>query len=203
MKRKKTPARRMGAAGSATRSQLVQEAMKLVLKEGIGAVTARRLAEKLGLKRQIVHYYFSDIDELLIAVIKRNTEEFRDRLVKALQSGDPLSVIWQSGSEVPATVFEFTAISLRNKAIQTEFGRHIAEIRKIESVAISRYLEGRGISPRVSPAVVATLLSAVSHVLSMERRLGALDGHAELRTLVDSWIESYIEHGAFERESHK
>jgi AcrR family transcriptional regulator len=203
MKIKKVPVRRMGVENSQTRAQLVEEAMKLALKEGVSAVTARRLAEKLGLKRQIIHYYFSTIEDLLIAVIKRNSEDFRERRIKALDSDDPLSVIWNSGSDVPAIIFEFTAMSLRNKSIRAEFGRYMVEMRRIESVAIGRYLEHRGITPRVSPATLATLLSALSHVLSMERRLGTVEGHNELRAIVDGWLKACLERGSLLIEPQK
>src|ERR1700759_2223061 len=101
MRTKQAATRRMGVESSATRIQLIDEAAKLLKKEGCGAVTARRLAEKLGLKRQIVHYYFATIEDLLIAVIKRDSEAFHEHFTQELIQRDPLHVIWELGNEVP------------------------------------------------------------------------------------------------------
>jgi TetR/AcrR family transcriptional regulator len=200
MRTKKAVGRRMGAAGSEIRARLLDEAAKLLKKEGCGAVTARRLAEKLGLKRQIVHYYFATIEDLLIAVIKRDSDAMRERFTRELTGRDPLSVIWELGNKVPPTIFEFTALALRRKAIQTAFRRYIAEFRKIETAAIERYLQIEGIQPRVPPVAMAILISGICHTLSIERALGTIDGHAELEKLVAGWLKSYVRVGALSQQ---
>jgi AcrR family transcriptional regulator len=192
---RRAAARRMGVEGSEIRVQLVEEAAKLIRKEGCQAVTARRLAEKLGLKRQIVHYYFSTIEDLLIAVIRQGTEAIREHLIQDLQGDEPLRVIWELSSRVPATIFEFTAMALRRKAIQTEIRRHMIEFRKIEVAALDRYLELRGIRPTVSPAAMALLLSSIAHTLTFERALGTVEGHAQVKDLIEKWLQAYAESG--------
>jgi AcrR family transcriptional regulator len=192
---RRASARRMGVEGSEIRLQLIEEAAKLMKKEGWEAVTARRLAEKLGLKRQIVHYYFSTIEDLLIAVIRQGTEAIRERLIQDLQGEEPLRVIWELGARIPATIFEFTSMALRRKAIQAEIRRHLIEFRKIEIAAIDRYLQLRGIRPTVSPAVMALVLSSIGHTLTTERVLGTVEGHAQVKDLVENWMQAYAESG--------
>jgi AcrR family transcriptional regulator len=64
------------------------------------------------LKRQIVHYYFNTIEDLLIAVIRRDSDEVRERFIQTLDSNEPLRVIWELGNNVPTTIFEFAAMAL-------------------------------------------------------------------------------------------
>ena len=187
--------RRMGVEGSETRAQLIEAAGKLLRKEGCAAVTARRLAEKLGLKRQIVHYYFNTIEDLLIAVIRRDSEEVRERLIQALESDEPLRVICELGNNVPVTIFEFAALALRRKAIRAEIRRYMVELRRIEAAAIARYLERRGIEPTLAPVVTAILMGSIAHTLAMERALGVSEGHAEMKAVIDRCLQAFAERG--------
>jgi AcrR family transcriptional regulator len=195
MRKSRASVRRMGVAGSEIRVQLIEEAVKLIRKEGWQAVTARRLAEKLGLKRQIVHYYFSTIEDLLIAVIRHDSEAIRARFLADLQAGEPLRVIWDLGNKVPATIFEFTALALRSKAIQTEIRQSMIEFRKIEIAAIQRYFELKGITPKIPPAAMAILLTGISHTLTIERALGVVEGHVQLKELIESLLSAYTVSG--------
>lgn len=195
MRSKKAPTRRMGVENSETRAQLIDAAAKLLRKEGCAAVTARRLAEKLGLKRQIVHYYFSTIEDLLIAVIRRDSEEVRERFIQALDSNEPLRVIWELGNNVPTTIFEFAAMAFRRKAIQAEVRRYMAEFRRIESAALARYLELRGIEPNIPPVATAILINSLAHTLSMERALGVTEGHSEMKAIAEDWLRTFAERG--------
>ncbi len=198
MRAKVTPARRMGVEDSRTRQRLVDEAMKLVIKEGCSAITARRLAEKLGLKRQIVHYYFSNVDELLIEVIRHHSAQFRERLLEVLQTNDPLRVVWDSGDRIAIPVLEFTIMSVRSKAVREELSKHFDEVRRMEMVAVSRYLELRGIKPMVAPSVMVTVISAISHALALRRAVGVTDGQAEVKALVDGWLAAYGTRGTLQ-----
>jgi AcrR family transcriptional regulator len=186
----------MGVENSETRAQLIEAAGKLVRKEGCAAVTARRLAEKLGLKRQIVHYYFSTIEDLLVAVIRHESEEVRERFIQALATDEPLRVIWELGNKVTATIFEFTALALRRKAIQAEIRRYMAEFRRIETVALTRYLELRGIRPIMPPVATAILINGIAHTLAVERALGVSDGHSEMKAIIEDWLRNFAERGA-------
>ena len=196
MRSRTAPSRRMGVEGSETRAQLIEAAGKLVRKEGCAAVTARRLAEKLGLKRQIVHYYFSTIEDLLVAVIRHQSEEVRERFIQALATDEPLRVIWELGNKVTATIFEFTALALRRKAIRAEIRRYMAEFRRIETVALARYLELRGIRPTMPPVATAILINGIAHTLAVERALGVSEGHTEMKAIIEDWLRTFAERGA-------
>src|SRR5580692_260373 len=117
MRAKKTT-RRLGVEHSETRAQLIRLAARLIRDEGCAAVTARRLAEDLGLKRQIVHYYFGTIEDLFIAVIRRSVGKVHERVRQQLDCDQPLHVIYKLGDMATSALFEFTAMAMRSKAIR-------------------------------------------------------------------------------------
>src|SRR5580704_6580721 len=67
--------RRIGAADSKTRAQLLNAAEQLLLDEGYAAVTSRRVGAKAGLKPQLVHYYFRTMEDLFLEVFRRRADE--------------------------------------------------------------------------------------------------------------------------------
>ena len=72
-----------------SRAMLIEAAVEIIRTEGYGALSARRLAEKVGLKRQIVHYYFRTIEELLLSVVRFYGDSGLARMREALRD-DPL-----------------------------------------------------------------------------------------------------------------
>ena len=85
-----TSARRIGAPEAKNRVVLLDAAEQLLLEEGYASVTSRRVAEKAGLKPQLVHYYFRTMEDLFLAVFHRRAEEGLAVLTTALQSPQPL-----------------------------------------------------------------------------------------------------------------
>lgn len=191
----KKSTRRLGVESSENRAQLISLAARLIRDEGCAAVTARRLAEDLGLKRQIVHYYFGTIEDLLIAVIRRSVGRIHERVKQELDSGDPLRVIYEFNNTVNSALFEFTALAMRSKAIRAEIQHYMDEFRKMQSQAIARHLERRGIEPSIPPAATALVINSVAHTLAIEAALGMTEGHDETRALVERWLRAFAEDG--------
>ena len=185
----------MGVESSENRARLVRLAGRLIRDEGCAAVTARRLAEELGLKRQIVHYYFGTIEDLLIAVIRHSVDRLHERVKLDLNADEPLSVINRIGSSVSTTLFEFSAMAMRSKAINAEMQRYMGEYRKIQAQAIERYLAQRGITPSISPSATALIINSVAHTLAIEAALGVTEGHLETKELMQQWLRAFIENG--------
>jgi len=177
------------------RDQLITVARQIIEDEGCSAVTARRLAEQVGLKRQIVHYYFGTIEDLFIAVIRRDGERIRRLMTEALESGDPTTLFWDMSSNPTATVLEFTAMAIRRKAVRAEVKRYVAEFRRIHADALATYLKNRGIKPKVAPVVVTILMASLGQTLAVESALGLTEGHAEAKAAVDEWRRQVLSLG--------
>jgi TetR/AcrR family transcriptional regulator len=188
--------RRMGAASSETRAQLIEAAAEIVRNDGCGAVTARRLAEKVGLKRQIVHYYFRTIEDLLIAVIRRDGENFRARVMQSMESDQPLRAIWEASRRASkTTILEFTSLATHRKAVQVEVKRYMEEIRRFQTQALVRHFELRGIKPPLPPAVMLIGILGVSQVLAVEALLDVSEGHSEMVAFVEDRLGALAREG--------
>src|SRR5689334_8844753 len=125
--------RRRGGESSAMRAALVEAAEQLIREEGYPAVTSRNLAEKVNLKRQIVHYYFHTMDDVFIAVIRRNAERLRIRLDEAAASAEPLRALQELNRDPAQAILamELSALANRRPAVRAEVVRAAEENRQL------------------------------------------------------------------------
>ena len=183
----KTSRKKRHVARPDVRTLLLDAAEALVREEGYGAATARGIASRVGLKHQVVFYYFGTQDELLLALFQRAAESHRERLKAALSSDRPLSAMWQVMRDPEATRFalEFMALANHNDEIRAAISKNAERVRALETEAVARYLEKRGIQPRLSPQLVSILTNAVARLLVQEAMVGIHAGHEEAEALIE------------------
>ncbi len=81
----------------ARREQILDEAARLILDEGLHAVTMERLSRDVGISKGLVYNYFATRDVLLAALLRREQIELRDRgMASALQARGFLELIRQT-----------------------------------------------------------------------------------------------------------
>jgi TetR/AcrR family transcriptional regulator len=187
--------RRRGVENSAVRSALIEAAGLLIREGGYPAVTARNLADKINLKRQIVHYYFHSMDDLFIAVIRRGADKARPRLQAALTAEEPLRTLWEINSDpAQATLtLELSALASRRPAVRAEVKRFAEEFRDLQTQVLVKHLERRGISPDLQPVVATVLLTSLSQVLTLESAIDIDRGHPETLAFVDDCLRAFAE----------
>lgn len=114
-----------GGRGAATRKALLRAAVAVVDREGLDAVTTRRVAEEAGLPHGTVHYWFADKADLLRGVMDTMLEDARativgDRPVQALDA--TLTEIHEGFVELPMgrqlALLEFTLAAARNDSLR-------------------------------------------------------------------------------------
>jgi len=179
--------RRLGLQSAPSRALLVAAADNILIEEGAHGVSARRVAERAGLKPQLVHYYFRTMDELLIAVFRGAQEGYLSRHEVALTTQQPLNALWKLNNDPRGTrrMMEFIVIAGRREAVRKVIMESAAQFRKLQINAISRVLKERGIDRRTfPPAAVALLMATLARGVVMEETLGISLGHAELRSMV-------------------
>jgi TetR/AcrR family transcriptional regulator len=187
--------RRRGVNNSAVRAALIEAAEQLIREEGYPSVTARNLADKISLKRQIVHYYFQSMDDLFIAVIRRGADRVRPQLEAALTSDEPLRTLWEVNRDPSqATLsWELNALANRRPAVRAEVKRFGEEFRDLQTRVLVQHLEKRGISPDLRPIVATVLLTSLSQVLTLESAIDINRGHAETLAFVDDCLRAFAE----------
>ncbi|OMC31891.1 TetR family transcriptional regulator [Mycobacterium sp. GA-1841] len=184
-------ARRIGAPDAKNRVVLLDAAEELMIEDGYAAVTSRRVAERAGLKPQLVHYYFRTMDDLFLAVFVRRAEEGLAVQAEVLKSPQPLWALWRLGTDPSATRLTMEIMGLANhrKALRAEIARYAERFRAAETQAITDALDRYGVDATDVPPVVWTFLAAsVSRVMVMEQALGMSAGHAEVLAFCEGWL---------------
>jgi len=179
--------RRIGAADSKTRAQLLDAAELLLLEEGYAAVSSRRVAAKAGLKPQLVHYYFRTMDDLFLEVFRRRADENLARAERAIAADGSFRTLWQLNADPRGARFniEFVALANHRKAIRTEIARYAERYRSIQLEAVTAALRTIGVADDELPPVVALLImTGVTQVLALEDALGVTAGHETTRSFV-------------------
>lgn len=187
--------RRMGSENSATRAALLDAVETVMREEGYAALSARTVAERAGLKHQLVYYYFETLDDLLLATYRRHTGRHRDRLERALQSDRPLHAYWETHADLhdAALNMEFMAMANHNAAIRRhtiEFGETIR--REGLDLIGQRLRPPPGAEGIISPFAVTLLISSLGSVLGLDSSLGLSGGHPEARALIE-WCLDQLE----------
>lgn len=187
------PKKRLGTESSATRAALVDATEQLILDEGYAAVTARRIAERAGIKFQLIYYYFNSLDDLLLEVFQRGAEQNLERLHVALESEHPLRALWAHCTATPDNrfVIEFMAMALHHEVIRTAMATHAERLRALHAEAISRHLEARGMDPQIPPVLTSFLIASLSRSLLLEAALGMSSGHADMEALVEACLQRF------------
>ncbi len=183
--------RRLGAPDAKNRVVLLDAAQGLMRDEGYAAVTSRRVAEKAGLKPQLVHYYFRTMDELFLELFRRRAKQMLRYQQRALQSEQPLWALWELNTDAAGTAMtmEFIALANHRKALKAEIARY-AEIFRRETIETLTAAMARYNAPceAATPTVLMVLLTGATQVLVQEDLLGVTFGHQETREFANKWL---------------
>jgi TetR/AcrR family transcriptional regulator len=174
-------------AAEVSKAMLIEAAAQIINDAGYAALSARALAEKVGLKRQIVHYYFRTMEDLLLAVVRHYGDESVARLSDSMKSGHPLRAIWEEEPDASATTYAFLAMAKHIPSVRVEVENYFDKLRQLKIDAVSRFLADAG-DTKVSAAAAVTIIQSIAQGLKAEQALGAKLGHAEVRSIVEGWL---------------
>jgi AcrR family transcriptional regulator len=171
-----------------------------MVEEGYSAATSRRVAERAGLRSQLVHYYYGSMDDLFVAVYERSEQEFLRKHLQAVSAPNPLRALWTLFVHPSRTRLaeEFIALSARRKSMRKITARVLEQIHSINAIFIARYLEEAGLDAHAyPPLVISHMLNGLSRALVSGESLGATTGRTEVLAFAERWL-SLLEaaHGA-------
>jgi AcrR family transcriptional regulator len=186
--RKRTASRRIGGETSKTRALLLDAARRLMLKQGYAAVTSRKVAHEANVTSQLVHYYFSSMDALFLALWRGFVSANMERQARALASPDVLGAIWKFTAGT-ALELEFIALARHRKIIRREIARDGDKFRRMQIDALSRVIGDYGLgAEKGSAEALAVVLTSVSRGLVMEKALGVSVGRARSVDYIEKWM---------------
>ncbi len=191
-----TVTRRMGLENSASRTALMDGVEAVMREDGYAALTARSVAERAGLKHQLVYYYFPTMDDLLMATYQRHIGRVQEQVEAAFLQPRPLHAFWDVCSNpLDARLnMEFMAMANHNDAIRAEtiaFGEVIRRVgleqaaTQIEASQVNGGPMGREV---FSPFAVTQAIAAIGSTVGLETTLGISGGHDETRAMVAWWL---------------
>ncbi len=180
--------RRIGGPDGKNRGALLDAAEELMLQEGYPAVTSRRVAERAGLKSQLVHYYFRSMDDLFLAILERRVETAVSRQEELLLTDRPLRALWRFSTD-PDDVritMEFVGLSSHRPAIRDAVARAAETFRRMQIEALTEIVKDSDLDTERFPVgVLAVALTGMARTLVLEDALGLSDGHAETLALIE------------------
>ena len=187
--------RRLGAPDAKNRTVLLDAAEQLMRDEGYAAVTSRRVAEKAGLKPQLVHYYFRTMDDLFLELYRRRADRTLHFHRLALESPQPLWALWELNTDAAGTAMtmEFIALANHRKALRAEIARYSELFRDEQIKTLTAAMERYDVPfEEFSPTVLMVLMSGATQVLVQEQLLGIAAGHEETLRFAERWL-TYLE----------
>lgn len=189
------PKRRAPLDHSATRDALIDATEYLLREEGYAAVSSRRIGARAGVKGPLIHYYFSSIDDLYLAVFRRIMENGLTQLEEILASDRPLHALWNHAKNPlrARITTEFMALANHRPAIRDEIAQVASQTRSLQTESITRYMKSKGIDAVFPIASVPVIMSSVSYLLSLETALGISNGHRETESVVENFLNSLEE----------
>jgi AcrR family transcriptional regulator len=164
-----------------------------MLEEGYAAVSTRHVAARAGTDKALVHYYFGTMDDLFIAVFRRNAERGADRLGRVLDAPQPLWALWDMLHDRSSTALmtEFLALANHRKAVKHVMVENSRKFRRMQLERIAGVLESYGLDPETwPPAAIIVLMSGISRYLRTDEAFGVDIGHDETIALVERHIQA-------------
>jgi AcrR family transcriptional regulator len=183
-----------GKRDTRTRDRLLDATVAIMLEEGYAAATSRRVAERVGVQRAVVYYYFPTMDDLYLAVLRRGAQHSIDVQRTALTSGEPLHALWDmtvdpNGSRL---TMELMALGNHRPAIRAELAASAERFREAQVTALTYMLRDRaGAEGAIPPEVVSVLIASVGRLIAIEAGLGITTGHEKTLQLVAEYLDRF------------
>ena len=184
--------RPIGKGASSTRLRLLDAVEALMIEAGHAAVTYRAVAERAGVVPSNVQYYFPTLEDLLVATVRRRTEQSLAHLLDLLQSrpDQPLRALWEFSADetTAALAFEFSALGNQLASVRTETSRYMNRLRGIQLGT----LVGAGLlgDDEVPTPAVLFLLSGIPKLIQMEQSFEIDVGHREIIAMVEELLDA-------------
>jgi len=179
---------------------MMDAAEQLLYEVGYAGVTTRAVAEAAGLNHGLVHYYFGSMDELLTQTLERFVEQLAEAL-EALYADPNLSFAekWRLGSQFwveeptsrfPKILLELLAMGWNMPSLRTRLTEVHARFRAIFERHFGQAMRDYGLDETQFPLkVIVAAVTSYQLGMIVEGLSGVDEGHQELQTWIQDWID--------------
>jgi len=179
---------------------LLDAAERMLVRDGYGAITTRRVAAEAGLNHGLVHYYFGSMEELLLQVLERFTRRLVERQREMYGADVPFIEKWRTAMRYleedfragyPKIWLELQAMAWNRPELQERLLHIDAEWRSTLRGAFAHAIDEYGLDRRSFPLeAVVSLVMTFNKGIELEQLLRIRAGHAELLAWIDEWLET-------------
>jgi AcrR family transcriptional regulator len=177
---------------------LLDAAERLLVEQGYGAVTTRKVAERAGVNHGLVHYYFGSMEEVMVQVLERFTARLIERQRVMYSSDRPFLEKWRTAwgfqeedlaSGYSKIWMELQAVSWNRAELRARVQQVNEEWRQVLTEAFAAPLREYGFDALSLEATVS-LVMTLAQGYAVERLSGVTKGHTALLSEIDAWMES-------------
>lgn len=186
-----TEPRRRRAATEEKVNRVLDAAEEIMLLEGYAAITSRNVAERIGMRSPLLHYYFPTIDDLFLALLRRRSERNVERMKAALASSHPLQAWWDLASDPRgmALFIEFLAAANHRPALKAEMGEVAREVRRMQMAVLDKILPEYDLDrDEFPPALIASAMQGLALSLVADEVAGYETEHKQARAAMSRLV---------------
>jgi len=178
--------KRMGKDSAPAREAFLEAAQR----EGYAALSARRVAEEAGLTKQLLYYYFENMDALVCEMFDRMVQVFSSSLAGVFAAEDPLHALWKLHSDTNSRLFtEYMAMANRSAALRAQILKAHVQNTATQVGALQALLRRRGIGPEIITAeTLYFLVVSAARNFILEKELGLLSGAGQMEESLDDYF---------------
>jgi AcrR family transcriptional regulator len=201
--RNQSPAARMQPAGASEGRKeaieaLLDAAERLLVEEGYGAITTRKLAEQAAVNHGLVHYYFGSMEEVMVQVLERFTARLIERQRAMYSSDRPFLAKWRAAwsfqeedlsSGYSKIWLELQAMSWNRPELRARVQQVNQEWRRVLTEAFAsalREYDFDALSLEGSVCLVMTMAQGYA----LERLSDIDQGHIVMLSEIEAWMKS-------------
>jgi len=177
---------------------LLDAAERLLVEQGYGAITSRKLAEQAGLNPGLVHYYFGSMEEVMVQVLERFTARLIERQRAMYGSDrsflDKWRTAWGFQEEDLASGYskiwlELQAMAWNRPELRARVQQVNEEWRRVLTEAFAPALREYGFGALSLEASVS-LVIMMAQGYALERLSDIHEGHATMLAEIEEWMQS-------------
>jgi len=177
---------------------LLDAAEHLLVEQGYGAITTRRVAERANVNHGLVHYYFGSMEEVMVQVLERFTARLIERQRAMYSSDRPFLEKWRDAwafqeqdlsSGYTKIWLELQAVAWNRPELRARVQQVNDEWRRVLTEAFAPALREFGIETLSLEAAVS-LVMTMAQGYALERLSGINQGHATLLAEIEAWMKS-------------
>jgi AcrR family transcriptional regulator len=184
---------RVGKRDTGTRDKILDATAEIMFEDGYAAATSRRVADRVGVQRAVVYYYFPTMDDLYLAVLRRGTEVNLEVQRRTLSSEHPLHSLWDMTIDPHGArlLMEFMALGNHRKKIRAELAAGAERFREAQVAALTFILREHSDGETLPAEVVSVLIAAIGRLIVLESGMGITTGHEKTLQLVHEYVQRF------------